>query len=244
MDLGALDSAHDRSRRPSPELRHDVPDRGLSARRRRLARPHGRALPARRDRARRPRARRHRLRHARHRGPHRAVAQLPRAGGPALSHEETAVAQVEGARLLAERRQPHRRHAPRSRSRRRPRATSRTRRSTSTRASTPRRWRARTSRSASATCTAHWAHGPKWEVYAEDGDTWRGLPAVTRLRGLDADIGLLPMHGHTRGHSAVIVKQRRPLARPRRRRVLPSQRDRRQREGAASGSSRSSARPR
>ncbi|HTL32651.1 MAG TPA: MBL fold metallo-hydrolase [Kofleriaceae bacterium] len=54
--------------------------------------------------------------------------------------------------------------------------------------------------------TAHWAHGPKWEVYVEDGDTWRGLPAVTRLRGLDADIGLLPMHGHTRGHSAVIVK--------------------------------------
>lgn len=53
---------------------------------------------------------------------------------------------------------------------------------------------------------AHWAHGPKWEVYVEDGDTWRGLPAVTRLRGLDADVGLLPMHGHTRGHSAVIVR--------------------------------------
>ncbi|HEU0032233.1 MAG TPA: MBL fold metallo-hydrolase [Kofleriaceae bacterium] len=53
---------------------------------------------------------------------------------------------------------------------------------------------------------AHWAHGPKWEVYTEDGDTWRGLPAVTKLRGVDADIGLLPMHGHTRGHSAVIVR--------------------------------------
>ena len=53
---------------------------------------------------------------------------------------------------------------------------------------------------------AHWAHGPSWEVYTEDGDTWRGLPAVTRLRGLDADIGMLPMHGHTRGHSAVIVR--------------------------------------
>lgn len=54
--------------------------------------------------------------------------------------------------------------------------------------------------------TAQFAHGPKWEVYSEDGDKWRGLPAVTRLRGLDADIGILPMHGHTRGHSAVIVK--------------------------------------
>ncbi len=52
---------------------------------------------------------------------------------------------------------------------------------------------------------AQWAHGPKWELYAEDGDTWRGLPAVTKLRGLDADIALLPMHGHTWGHSAIVV---------------------------------------
>ena len=55
---------------------------------------------------------------------------------------------------------------------------------------------------------AHWHHGPKWEVYSEDGDTWRGLPAIMRLRGIDADIGLLPMHGHTRGHSAVILRAR------------------------------------
>ena len=53
---------------------------------------------------------------------------------------------------------------------------------------------------------AHWSHGPRWEVYSEDGDTWRGLPAITRLRGLDADIGLVPMHGHTRGHSAVVAR--------------------------------------
>ncbi len=54
--------------------------------------------------------------------------------------------------------------------------------------------------------SAQWSHRPQWEVYSEDGDTWRGLPAITRLRGLDADIGLVPMHGHTRGHSAVVVK--------------------------------------
>jgi glyoxylase-like metal-dependent hydrolase (beta-lactamase superfamily II) len=53
---------------------------------------------------------------------------------------------------------------------------------------------------------AQWAHGPRWELYAEDGDTWRGLPAINRLRGLDADVGLLPMPGHTRGHSAVLVR--------------------------------------
>jgi len=53
---------------------------------------------------------------------------------------------------------------------------------------------------------SQWAHGPRWEVHAEDGDTWRGLPAITRLRGLDADIGLVPLHGHTRGHSGVLVR--------------------------------------
>jgi glyoxylase-like metal-dependent hydrolase (beta-lactamase superfamily II) len=53
---------------------------------------------------------------------------------------------------------------------------------------------------------AQWAHGPQWQVYRENGDTWRGLPAVTRLRGVDADFGLVPMHGHTRGHSAVVVR--------------------------------------
>lgn len=50
-----------------------------------------------------------------------------------------------------------------------------------------------------------WAHGPRWSAVAETGDTWRGLPAVRKLPGLDADIGLLPMHGHTRGHSAIVV---------------------------------------
>lgn len=53
---------------------------------------------------------------------------------------------------------------------------------------------------------AHWAHGPRWEAYAEEGDAWRGLPAVTRLRGLEADVALVPLHGHTRGHAAVVVR--------------------------------------
>ena len=53
---------------------------------------------------------------------------------------------------------------------------------------------------------AHWQHGPVWQVYEEHGDTWRGLPAITRLRGLDADFALVPLHGHSRGHSAVIVR--------------------------------------
>jgi len=53
---------------------------------------------------------------------------------------------------------------------------------------------------------AQWGDAPRWELYTEDGDTWRGLPAINRLRGLDADVGLVPMHGHTRGHSAIVVR--------------------------------------
>jgi len=55
---------------------------------------------------------------------------------------------------------------------------------------------------------SHFAHGPKWELYSEDGETWRGLPAIAKLRGVDADIALVPMHGHTRGHTAVVVGDR------------------------------------
>ena len=50
-----------------------------------------------------------------------------------------------------------------------------------------------------------WAHGANFVTYAESGDTWRGLPAVRKLKGVDADVALLPMFGHTRGHSAVVV---------------------------------------
>lgn len=52
---------------------------------------------------------------------------------------------------------------------------------------------------------AQWAHRPKWQAYTERGELWRGVPAVRQLEGLAADVALLPMHGHTRGHSAVLV---------------------------------------
>jgi glyoxylase-like metal-dependent hydrolase (beta-lactamase superfamily II) len=50
-----------------------------------------------------------------------------------------------------------------------------------------------------------WAHGPRWSAYTEDGDTWLGLPAVRKLAGVEADVALIPLHGHTRGHSAIAV---------------------------------------
>jgi glyoxylase-like metal-dependent hydrolase (beta-lactamase superfamily II) len=50
-----------------------------------------------------------------------------------------------------------------------------------------------------------WKHNPTWSAVAETGDTWRDLPAVRKLPGVHADVGLLPMHGHSRGHSAIVV---------------------------------------
>ena len=53
---------------------------------------------------------------------------------------------------------------------------------------------------------AHWAHRPRWVTYLPEGDTWMGLPAVRALDGIADDIALVPLVGHTRGHSGVAVK--------------------------------------
>jgi glyoxylase-like metal-dependent hydrolase (beta-lactamase superfamily II) len=52
-----------------------------------------------------------------------------------------------------------------------------------------------------------WAHRPRWRTYEATGEPWMGLPAVRRLDGLHADIALVPLIGHTRGHSAVAVQR-------------------------------------
>lgn len=49
-------------------------------------------------------------------------------------------------------------------------------------------------------------HGPRWVTYEAGGDTWLGLPAVTTLDGVRADVALVPLPGHTRGHSGVAVR--------------------------------------
>jgi glyoxylase-like metal-dependent hydrolase (beta-lactamase superfamily II) len=54
---------------------------------------------------------------------------------------------------------------------------------------------------------AQWAHGPKWQTYeATGGERWFGFDAVRELAGLPASILLVPLHGHTRGHSGVAVQ--------------------------------------
>ena len=51
---------------------------------------------------------------------------------------------------------------------------------------------------------AQWAHGPDWVEHSADGDDWYGFEAV---HALGDDLLMVPLHGHTRGHSGVAVRQ-------------------------------------
>ena len=51
-----------------------------------------------------------------------------------------------------------------------------------------------------------WAHGPNWQTYSEFGDDWFGLTAVRTLEGVKAEIALVPLIGHTRGHAGIATK--------------------------------------
>ncbi len=55
----------------------------------------------------------------------------------------------------------------------------------------------------------HWAHEPRWEVHDLGGERWFGFESVRAL-GSDGDPGeealLVPLPGHSRGHSAVAAR--------------------------------------
>lgn len=51
---------------------------------------------------------------------------------------------------------------------------------------------------------AQWAHGPQWVEHTEGGDDWFGF---TSAKAIDDDVVLIPLHGHTRGHSGVAVRR-------------------------------------
>jgi glyoxylase-like metal-dependent hydrolase (beta-lactamase superfamily II) len=53
---------------------------------------------------------------------------------------------------------------------------------------------------------AHWAHGPNWVPYdSQPGEDWFGFQS-TPLKGVEADIRLVPLGGHTAGHTGVAVR--------------------------------------
>jgi glyoxylase-like metal-dependent hydrolase (beta-lactamase superfamily II) len=53
---------------------------------------------------------------------------------------------------------------------------------------------------------AHWAHGPKWVEHGAEGDNWFGFQSVRILPGADPEIVLVPLLGHSNGHTGVAVK--------------------------------------
>jgi glyoxylase-like metal-dependent hydrolase (beta-lactamase superfamily II) len=52
----------------------------------------------------------------------------------------------------------------------------------------------------------HWVHGPSWVEHDVDGDTWMGFESVRLLPGLDAEIAMVPLVGHTRGHTGIALQ--------------------------------------
>jgi glyoxylase-like metal-dependent hydrolase (beta-lactamase superfamily II) len=54
---------------------------------------------------------------------------------------------------------------------------------------------------------AHWAHGPRWVRHDAGGDQWLGFDSVRILPDSDAEILLIPLIGHTHGHTGVAIRQ-------------------------------------
>lgn len=50
-----------------------------------------------------------------------------------------------------------------------------------------------------------WAHHPKWQTYAAEGEPWFGFEAVRQLDGLPPEILFIPLPGHTLGHCGVAL---------------------------------------
>ncbi|MFO0619359.1 MAG: MBL fold metallo-hydrolase [Polyangiaceae bacterium] len=52
---------------------------------------------------------------------------------------------------------------------------------------------------------AHFAHGPKWVRHDVAGEKWFGFDCVRSLPGLPPEILIVPLVGHSRGHSGIAV---------------------------------------
>ncbi len=54
---------------------------------------------------------------------------------------------------------------------------------------------------------AHWAHGPRWVRHDAGGDDWFGFQGLRVLPASDAEIVMIPLPGHTLGHTGIAVKR-------------------------------------
>jgi glyoxylase-like metal-dependent hydrolase (beta-lactamase superfamily II) len=53
---------------------------------------------------------------------------------------------------------------------------------------------------------SHWAHGVDWVRHEVEGDDWFGFEGVRILPGTGAEMLLVPLAGHTKGHSGIALK--------------------------------------
>ena len=51
----------------------------------------------------------------------------------------------------------------------------------------------------------HWAHGPLWRLHRPRGERWYGFEAVRDIPGLPPELLLVPLAGHTLGHTGVAI---------------------------------------
>lgn len=52
----------------------------------------------------------------------------------------------------------------------------------------------------------HWEHAPRWARHSTSGERWLGFECVRDIPGLPPEILMVPLSGHTRGHSGVAVQ--------------------------------------
>src|SRR5829696_7264008 len=53
---------------------------------------------------------------------------------------------------------------------------------------------------------SHWAHGPNWVRHELEGEEWFGFEGVRILPGTGAEMLLVPLAGHSRGHSGLALR--------------------------------------
>jgi glyoxylase-like metal-dependent hydrolase (beta-lactamase superfamily II) len=53
---------------------------------------------------------------------------------------------------------------------------------------------------------AQWAHKPSWVIHKPQGERWKGFDSVRPIDAVSPDLLIIPVIGHTRGHSAIAVK--------------------------------------
>jgi glyoxylase-like metal-dependent hydrolase (beta-lactamase superfamily II) len=52
----------------------------------------------------------------------------------------------------------------------------------------------------------HWSHEPNWKLYGNGGENWFGFSGVRPFSNRETDILIIPLPGHTPGHSGVAVR--------------------------------------